>query len=62
MNEIGAFFAMGGKAAFVWPSFAVTLGLMGLLALRVWRRFKASERRLAALEAAGGGASGDEAA
>jgi len=61
MEGIGAFFAMGGYAAFVWPAFAVTLGLMAALGWSTWRRLKAAERALAALEAAGEAAVEDEA-
>lgn len=68
MEDIAAFFAMSGYAVYVWPAFAVTLTLMGGLAYWTRRRLKASERQLAALEAAAAttqrgpdGASGGEA-
>ena len=54
MDSIGAFFAMGGYAAFVWPAFAVTLGLMGIFAALALRRLRRTERTLRALEQAAG--------
>ncbi len=50
---------MGGYAAFVWPAFFVTLGLMLVLAVTSRRGLAASRRNLAALE---GQATRDEAA
>jgi len=58
MDSIGAFFAMSGYAAYIWPAFAVTLGLMAGLAFWTRRRLKASERLLAALEAEAAAAEG----
>jgi heme exporter protein D len=52
MENIGAFFAMGGYAGFVWPAFAVTLGLMAVLCGTTWRRLKSAERALEAMERA----------
>ena len=47
-----AYFAMGGYAAFIWPSYGLTvLALIGIL----WTSLaglRAAERRAAALEAA----------
>lgn len=51
METLQQFLAMGGYAAFVWPSFAVVaLGMLGLLiaSMRAWRQ---SERILAVLQA-----------
>ena len=50
MDSIGAFFDMGGYAVFVWPAFAVTFGLMGLLVWLSRRRLRQAERALQALE------------
>jgi heme exporter protein D len=65
---VSEFLEMGGYAAFVWPAFFVTLGLMVLLAVLSGRAHAASERNLAALETtvrrgdqAGDGDGGDEA-
>ncbi len=47
------FLAMGGYAAFVWPSYGIGVGgvaLLALVSLRQWRKAKAE---LARLEAAG---------
>jgi heme exporter protein D len=56
------FLAMGGYAAFVWPSYAVAVGALVVLAfvsLRQWRAAKAEVARLEALSPRrrGGGAS-----
>ncbi len=56
------FLAMGGHAAFVWPSYAVAVGALVALAavsLRQWRAAKAEVARLEALgprRRGGGGA------
>jgi heme exporter protein D len=42
MGEIGAFLAMGGYAAFVWPAYGVALVVLGGLALFSWRRYRES--------------------
>ena len=47
---MGGFFHMGGYAAFVWPSFAVTsLVMVGLLAITI-RAFRRAEADLTRLE------------
>jgi heme exporter protein D len=48
---VSAFLEMGGYAAFVWPAFIVTLGLMAVLAVLSRRALAASERHLTTLEA-----------
>ncbi len=51
MEQIRTFVEMGGYAAFVWPSFALTLAVMlGFLATTL-RDLRARERRLRQLEA-----------
>jgi heme exporter protein D len=42
MGEIGAFLAMGGYAAFVWPAYGVAFAVLGGLALLSWRRYRVS--------------------
>ncbi len=42
MGDIGAFLAMGGYAAFVWPAYGVAFAVVGGLALFSWRRFRES--------------------
>ena len=50
MSEWQTFFAMGGYAAYVWPSFA--LSMLALLALGVasWRDMRRAERLVALSE------------
>lgn len=43
---MGAFFSMGGYAAFVWPCYALTLSGMAWLAMSSWRRAKNAATRL----------------
>ena len=50
-DSMSAFFAMGGYAQFVWPSYVVALGAIALTtwsALRVLRAALAEARRAAA--------------
>ena len=42
MGDIGAFLAMGGYAAFVWPAYGVAFAVLGGLALFSWRRYRES--------------------
>jgi heme exporter protein D len=44
------FFAMGGYAAFVWASYALSAAVLGGLTLASRARLKALEAELAALE------------
>lgn len=46
-----AFWAMGGHAAFVWPSYAVGVGLILALAIVSWRGYAAAREAVARLEA-----------
>ncbi len=51
MNALSEYFAMGGYAAYVWPSFAIVAAvLIGLLVMSL-RQMRAAERALAELEA-----------
>ena len=52
MARIGAFFAMGGYAVFVWPAFAVAVAVMAALALQSIAGYRRRQRELARLEAA----------
>ncbi|MDW8444633.1 MAG: heme exporter protein CcmD [Acetobacteraceae bacterium] len=47
------FLAMGGYAAFVWPSYAIGVGGLVVLALVSLRQWRAAKAELARLEAAG---------
>jgi heme exporter protein D len=49
-GEIGRYIAMGGYAAFVWPAYGVALAVLGGLAWRSWRRYRASLRALDRLQ------------
>ena len=53
MEKVTAFFHMGGYAAFVWPSLALTVAVMGGLLVATLRQLRRRQRRLAELEAAG---------
>lgn len=48
------FFAMGGYAAFVWPSFGITAGVMVVIWLASVRSLRAREAELAALQGSQG--------
>jgi heme exporter protein D len=51
MNGAESFFAMGGYAAYVWPSLLVTALVMLVLFVASRRRLKEAQRRLDLLEA-----------
>lgn len=53
MEKVQAFFHMGGYAAFVWPSLALTVVVMAGLLIATLRQLRRRQRRLAELEAAG---------
>jgi heme exporter protein D len=42
MEEVGAFFAMGGYAGFVWPAYGVASAVLGGLCVYSWRRYRES--------------------
>jgi heme exporter protein D len=42
----GGFLEMGGKAAFVWPAYAVAALMLIGFAILSWRRLRAAERAL----------------
>jgi heme exporter protein D len=50
MDALGTWFAMGGYAAYVWPSFALSALVLGWLVLASVLAFRRAERALAALE------------
>ena len=41
---------MGGYAAFVWPAYAVAVGVLGGIAIQSWWRCRASSRELDRLQ------------
>lgn len=53
MEEITTFFDMGGYAAFVWPSLALTAVVMGGLLVATLRQLRRRQRLLVELEARG---------
>ena len=54
MQDLASFLAMGGYAAYVWPAFALTLVVLGGLAVASVRTLRLRERQLRALEAGQG--------
>jgi heme exporter protein D len=50
MSGFANWAAMGGYAAFVWPAYAVALGVLGGIAVQSWRRYRASVRELDRLQ------------
>jgi heme exporter protein D len=46
-----SFWAMGGHAVFVWPSYAIGVGLLVVLAVVSWRDWRAAQAEVARLEA-----------
>ena len=50
MGDVGAFLAMGGYAAFVWPAYGVAFAVLGGLALFSWRRYRESIATLERLQ------------
>jgi heme exporter protein D len=50
VTAVGAYFAMGGYAVYVWPAFALTAAVLGGLALYSWRRYRDSVRSLERLQ------------
>jgi heme exporter protein D len=54
MDRIATFFAMGGYAIYVWPSFAVAALVMAGLVTTTLRTLRRRERELAEIETARG--------
>jgi heme exporter protein D len=50
---VSGFLAMGGYAAFVWPSYAIAVGALVVLALVSLRQWRAAKAAVARLEAQG---------
>ena len=50
MSAVGAYFAMGGYAVYVWPAYALSAAVLGGLALFSWRRYRDSVRSLERLQ------------
>jgi heme exporter protein CcmD len=54
MSALAAFFGMGGYAAFVWPSLAITLVVLAGLYLASRRLLRANEAALRSIEGESG--------
>lgn len=50
MSAFDTYLAMGGYAIYVWPAYAVTVAVLGGVALASWRRYRASARSLEHLQ------------
>jgi heme exporter protein D len=50
MNGLASWATMGGYAGFVWPAYAVALGVLGGIAAQSWRRYRVSIRELDRLQ------------
>jgi heme exporter protein D len=50
VTVLGAYFAMGGYAVYVWPAYALAAAVLGGLALFSWRRYRDSVRGLERLQ------------
>ena len=50
MDEIGAFFTMGGYAGFVWSAYGIAFAVLGGLAMYSWRRYRDSTATLERLQ------------
>ncbi|HUC10081.1 MAG TPA: heme exporter protein CcmD [Stellaceae bacterium] len=50
VNSIGAYFAMGGYAVYVWPAYGIATAVLGGLALYAWQRYRDSVRSLERLQ------------
>jgi heme exporter protein D len=42
MDEIAAFFTMGGYAGFVWSAYGIASAVLGALSIYSWRRYRDS--------------------
>ena len=49
MEALATYVAMGGYAAFVWPTYAIAATVLGGLTIQSWRRYRASRDALARL-------------
>jgi heme exporter protein D len=56
VSALGAYFAMGGYAAYVWPAYAAAIAVLGGIALASWRRYRRAVRELERLQAGGSAA------
>lgn len=45
------YFAMGGYAAYIWPAYGVTLGILLVLAVQGVRRYRRNRAQLETMQA-----------
>jgi heme exporter protein D len=50
MDAVREFFAMGGYAVYVWPSYGLTAVVLLALLIGSWRGLRARQRQLRAIE------------
>jgi heme exporter protein D len=50
MSALGAYFAMGGYAVYVWPAYGLTFAVLGGLTYESRRRWRSSLRMLERLQ------------
>lgn len=50
MDRIGEFVAMDGQGLYVWPAFAIAVGLLLAMAVHAWLTRRALQRRLETLQ------------
>ena len=50
MGDLDNYLAMGGYAAFVWPTYGVALAVLGGFGWHSWRRYRASTEALEKLQ------------
>jgi heme exporter protein D len=50
LHALGAYFAMGGYAVYVWPAYGLTFAVLGGFTVHSWRRYRHSVRTLEQLQ------------
>lgn len=60
MDNFSEFFAMGGYAPYVWPSYLIAAGILGVLLILSLRNLRRNETTLKMLRAERRGGAGDE--
>jgi heme exporter protein D len=56
MSQLAHYFAMGGYAVFIWPSYGLALVLLAGMAVAAYRRMRAAELAIERAEQATPGA------
>ena len=60
MDNFSEFFAMGGYAPYVWPSYLIAAGILGILLVLSLRNLRRNETTLKMLRAERRGGASDE--